>query len=132
MNQSTIMRCAAAVASLWLAGCGDETAPRYAQDRRMQSASEQSARNTPRVVDFQAQRHAGPVTRDAAISATVREDLLEFMSLAAVKIHVETVEGVVTLKGAAPDRDATQRATRIAQSVEGVREVRNYLMPRRG
>ena len=130
MNQS-ILRCAAACASLWLAGC-DDPAPRYAQDTRMPPALERSARNTPRVVDFQAQRHAGPVARDAFISATVREDLLEFMSLAAVKIHVETDEGVVTLKGAAPDRDAAQRAARIARSVEGVRDVRNNLVPRRG
>ena len=95
-------------------------------------AAEPAPQLAARAVEFPSERHAGPVTRDAAISALVRDDLLEFMSLAAVKIQVETVDGVVTLKGAALDRDAAQRAARIARSVEGVREVRNQLVPRKG
>jgi osmotically-inducible protein OsmY len=47
-------------------------------------------------------------------------------------IGVETRDQIVTLNGRVTSAGQTWRATRIAQSVEGVREVRNHLRTRVG
>ena len=129
MNRITL-RMALAGAGLCIAACGED-ASRVAMDARMQPASGHP-HNAARVIDFHAARQPAALTRDAAITAAIRAGLLEFMSLGAVKIDVRTEEGVVTLNGTAPDRDAAQRAERIARSVEGVKDVRNNLVRRWG
>jgi hypothetical protein len=64
---------------------------------------------------------------DAAITASIKADLLRDPDLSALKIDVDTRDGVVTLNGLAANDTAKTRAERMAQSVKGVREVRNHL-----
>jgi osmotically-inducible protein OsmY len=64
---------------------------------------------------------------DAAITASIKADLLRDPDLSALKIDVDTRDGVVTLNGLAANETAKTRAERMAQSVKGVREVRNHL-----
>jgi hypothetical protein len=64
---------------------------------------------------------------DAAITASIKADLLRDPDLSALKIDVDTHDGVVTLNGLAANETAKTRAERMAQSVKGVREVRNHL-----
>lgn len=64
---------------------------------------------------------------DAAITASIKADLLRDPDLSVLKIEVETRDGVVTLNGLAGNDAAKARAEKMAQSVKGVREVRNHL-----
>jgi hypothetical protein len=75
---------------------------------------------------------AGRQTRDAlsdaAITAAVKADLLKDPDVSALKIDVDTRDGVVTLKGQAESDAARSRAETIAQQAKGVREVKNRLV----
>jgi hypothetical protein len=64
---------------------------------------------------------------DAAITASIKTDILKDPDLSVLKIDVDTKGGVVTLNGLAASDAARERATRIAQGTKGVREVRNHL-----
>ena len=62
---------------------------------------------------------------DAAISAKVRTALAADPALSASKIGVTTREGVVELKGSAPDQRSRERAQVLAVAPEGVVRVDN-------
>lgn len=68
---------------------------------------------------------------DAAITASIKTDFLKDPDLSVLKIDVDTKAGVVTLNGLAGDEPARQRAEKMAGSVKGVREVRNFLVVKR-
>ncbi len=74
---------------------------------------------------------SGGKMSDAAITASIKTDFLKAPDLSILKIDVDTKEGVVTLNGLAENEQARQRAERMASSVKGVREVRNYLVVKR-
>ena len=65
--------------------------------------------------------------QDAAITASVNAELAKDPALSALRIDVDTVDGRVALRGTAPDTMARDRATQIAQAVEGVKSVDNLL-----
>lgn len=64
---------------------------------------------------------------DAAITASVNAELAKDPSLSALRINVDTSNGRVLLRGAAPDAAARDRATQLAQAVNGVVAVDNQL-----
>lgn len=64
---------------------------------------------------------------DAGVTAKVNAELAKDPSLSALKIDVDTKNGHVSLSGTAPDADAKDRATRLAQAVQGVLSVDNQL-----
>ena len=64
---------------------------------------------------------------DVSITARVSAGLAKDSALSALKIDVDTSNGVVTLKGPAPTQDAKDRASSIAQGVKGVSSVVNQL-----
>ena len=64
---------------------------------------------------------------DAAITAQISAGLAKDPTLSALKIDVDTRDGVVTLQGPAPTQEAKDRATAIAQGVKGVSSVMNQL-----
>ena len=65
---------------------------------------------------------------DAAITASVNAQLARDSELSALKIDVDTSDGRVALRGSAPNRDARDRATRLASGVDGVKSVDNQLI----
>jgi hyperosmotically inducible protein len=65
---------------------------------------------------------------DTAITANVKAGLLKDPDTSAVKIEVETNNGVVALNGVAKNDAARTRAEVIAKTVKGVNEVRNYVV----
>ncbi|HLX23536.1 MAG TPA: BON domain-containing protein [Usitatibacter sp.] len=69
----------------------------------------------------------GKTLDDAAITASVKTDILKDADLSVLKIDVDTKDGVVTLNGLANTEDAKTRATRLASGVKGVKEVHNNL-----
>lgn len=74
-----------------------------------------------------AANQAGDKIKDAAITTKVNAELARDNDLSALKINVDTNDGRVVLRGTAPNADARDRATTIAQRVEGVLSVDNQL-----
>jgi hyperosmotically inducible protein len=68
---------------------------------------------------------------DTAITASVKAGLLKDPDLSAIKIEVETTNGVVALNGVADNPVARDRAGTIAKSVKGVNEVHNNVVVRK-
>lgn len=64
---------------------------------------------------------------DAAITASVAAGLIKDPDLSALKIDIDTKQGVVSLYGPAPSETARMRATDIAKAVKGVSGVENKL-----
>ena len=64
---------------------------------------------------------------DITITAKVKTALAGDEQLSALSINVDTNNKVVTLTGPAPTQAAADRATYLAQAVEGVTQVRNQL-----
>lgn len=71
-------------------------------------------------------------TSDAAITASIKTDYVKDPDLSALKIDVDTHDGVVTLNGLAPSDAARQRAEKLAAANKGVKEVRNHLTLKQG
>lgn len=69
---------------------------------------------------------------DAAITASISADLAKDPDLSAIKINVDTKNGVVTLNGPAPTAAAKDKATTIAKAVKGVSAVDNKLVVKAG
>ena len=65
--------------------------------------------------------------KDATITTSINAELAKDPALSALKINVDTSDGKVALKGTAPDASARDRATVLAQRVEGVTGVDNQL-----
>lgn len=74
----------------------------------------------------------GAKVDDAAITASVKTGLAKDPDLSAIKIDVDTKEGVVTLIGPAPTSSARDRASDIAKAVKGVTSVSNKLTVKAG
>jgi len=68
---------------------------------------------------------------DAAITTAVNGALVKDDKLSALKIDVDTHDGRVVLQGTAPDAASQQRATQLAQAVDGVQSVDNRLTIKR-
>ncbi len=76
----------------------------------------------------QAGTTVGEKIDDVAITALVSSGLAKDPDLSAIKIDVDTKNGVVTLNGPAPTAAAKDKATEIAKQVKGVSSVNNQLM----
>lgn len=76
-----------------------------------------------------ANRTAGEVLSDAAITAAVKAELMKEPTLSALSINVDTTSnGAVTLKGEVETPAAKERAEQLARNTRGVREVTNLLV----
>jgi len=69
---------------------------------------------------------------DATITSKVNAALAADKDLSAVKIDVDTKDGVVTLTGPAPTPEAASKATKLAKDVKGVTSVKNNLTVKAG
>ena len=74
-----------------------------------------------------ADRMAGALN-DTGITAAVKTALAADPALSALKVEVNTTEGVVRLDGPAPDAKARERAGVLAAAPQGVRQVDNRLV----
>lgn len=70
---------------------------------------------------------ASAKVKDAAITTSINAELARDPSLSALKINVDTSAGRVVLQGTAPDGPSRDRATLLAQHVDGVVGVDNQL-----
>jgi len=69
---------------------------------------------------------------DGVITTKVNAALAADKDLSAVKIDVDTKDGIVTLTGPAPTAAAREHATDIAKNVKGVTSVNNQLTVKAG
>lgn len=85
-------------------------------------AGQEAQKSTDTAVDAIADK-----TRDAVITTTINAELAKDSKLSALKVNVDTADGRVILRGTAPDTASRERATELAQRVEGVKSVDNQL-----
>ncbi len=69
---------------------------------------------------------------DATITTKVNAELAGDKDLSAIRIDVDTKDGVVTLSGPAPSATARERASELARNVKGVSSVNNQLTVKAG
>jgi hyperosmotically inducible periplasmic protein len=88
----------------------------------VRAAGEKAKDNTAGAMDTVASK-----AKDALITSSVNAELAKDSQLSALRINVDTVEGRVALRGTAPDAASKDRATTLAQRVDGVKAVDNQL-----
>lgn len=76
----------------------------------------------------QASATMGEKIDDAVITTSVNASFAKDADLSAIKINVDTKDGVVTLNGPAPTAAAKDKATDLAKQVKGVASVNNQLV----
>jgi len=76
------------------------------------------------------QESTGQYVDDATITARVKSRFAEDQAVAATRISVETLKGVVQLSGFATSETERQRAAQLAAGVPGVKSVQNAVQVR--
>jgi osmotically-inducible protein OsmY len=74
--------------------------------------------------------NAGRVVDDSVITGKVKSALIADPTTKAHQIEVETFQGKVQLSGFVDSNEARTRATEIAKTVDGVKDVKNSLQLR--
>ena len=75
-------------------------------------------------------KSTGEYIDDSAITAKVKSEMLADKTVSGMKVNVETFKGTVQLSGFVDSALEARRAVEIAQSVKGVKTVRNDLVVR--
>lgn len=73
------------------------------------------------------QQSAGSYTSDSAITAKVKTKFVEDPVVSAMRLNVDTMNGVVQLSGFAKSAEEERRAIALAREVEGVKSVRDAI-----
>ncbi|HVY06609.1 MAG TPA: BON domain-containing protein [Burkholderiales bacterium] len=119
---------AAALATALAAGC-DRNKPAETAGQKLDHATERAGQKMDQAAAEVKQKteQAGDKLDDAAITAKVKTALITEPGLKALKIDVDTANGVVTLTGSVDSSQNLERATQVAQAVQGVKSVENRL-----
>ncbi len=108
------------------AGCSD-------RDTSTTSAMPQNNRAATSTLPADgAATRAGVAIEDSFITTSVKSAVLAEPGLSALKIDVDTKDGVVTLSGTVASSELKARATQIAQNTSGVRSVIDNLEVKTG
>lgn len=119
---------AAVLATALAAGC-DRNKPAETAGQKLDRTTERAGEKMEQAGADAKQKaeRAGDKIDDAAITAKVKTALIGEPGLKALQINVDTANGVVTLTGAVDTSQNLDRATQVAQSVDGVKSVDNRL-----
>ena len=137
---STTLMVASSVALLLTLGACDRAGPDTTA-QRSDSAESRPANVGARVgaaVDNAADKtramgaSAADKVDDAVITTKVKAAIAADKDLSAIKVDVDTQNGVATLSGPAPTAAAKERASAIARNVKGVNSVNNQLTIKTG
>jgi hyperosmotically inducible protein len=110
-------------------------APIFAQDdngsasqsmHRAGESAENAASDAGHAIEH-AYHGTATAVSDSAITAKVKGGLHENKITNGSDIHVDTMAGVVTLRGTVSSADASSNAQQVAQQTSGVKEVKNEL-----
>jgi osmotically-inducible protein OsmY len=119
-QRMTLLAALMASVGLVAAGCGDRSAEKVGE--KIDRTTSQVAAKTEAAAD-----KATAKMGDAAITGSVKTALIAEPNLSALKIDVDTMNGVVTLTGTVDNNDQKSRAVSIAQGVSGVSSVKDNL-----
>ncbi len=73
-------------------------------------------------------KEVGRIVDDSAITAKIKANIIKEVGLKGLQISVETHKGIVQLSGFVDNKTQIVRAEEIAQSIRGVKSVRNSLV----
>jgi osmotically-inducible protein OsmY len=73
------------------------------------------------------QQSAGAYASDSSITAKVKAKFVEDPVVSAMRLNVDTMNGVVQLSGFAKNSEEERRAIALAREVEGVKSVRDAI-----
>jgi hyperosmotically inducible protein len=127
-SQSITWITAVVLATAVAAGC-DRNKPTETAGQKLDSTTERAGQKMDQAAATVKEKseQAGDKAGDAAITAKVKTALIGEPGLKALKIDVDTANGVVTLTGSVDSPQNLDRATQVAQAVEGVKSVDNRL-----
>lgn len=142
INRYRITLLAAAVgATMTLAACGRNDADQRTAGQKLddtiakvEQKTEEAKVKSEAQMDKMGDKMANAADKtetamaDAAITASIKAELARDPALSALKIDVDTKDGLVNLNGSAPNANAKDRATRLAAGVKGVLSVDNHLV----
>lgn len=74
------------------------------------------------------QESTGEYIDDTAITTKVKAEIFNDPMLKVLQINVESYKGIVQLSGFVDSKQAVERAVQVAQSVDGVKDVKNSLV----
>jgi len=117
-----------------LTACSRQQDDELSAGQRVDNATAEAKRDSrelmadARMSAHEAADKTAQVTSDMGITAKVNAALVADDQLKATQINVDTRDGQVTLSGQAPDAKSRERATTLAQAVDGVKQVNNQLV----
>lgn len=119
----------AILATALAAGCDRNKLSAETAGQKLDRTAERAGEKMDQVVAGTKQKtdQAGDKFDDTAITAKVKTALIGEPGLKALRINVDTAHGVVTLTGAVDTPQSLDRATEVAQAVQGVKSVENRL-----
>ena len=132
MNRITEIRIglmtASSLALIALAGC-DQSAPAETAGRKVDQAMEKLGKKVEQTGDSARAgvAKAEQAVDDASITAAIKAKIIAEPGLKVLKIDVDTKNGAVTLTGSADSMENVNRASQIANNVQGVKSVENRL-----
>ena len=120
---------AALLGAALLTGCGRGETPTNTRAPQLPppATTAQAPAPTPNaeitVQGTDATRTAGQAVSDAAVTAKVKSALLQAPEVKGTDVNVDTVNGIVVLKGEVETQAQADRAVQIARNTEGVTRV---------
>jgi hyperosmotically inducible protein len=124
--------------SLDIDGSGSLSKTEASKDRSFNKSSFQAADvdsdealSQAEYADYKSQsqnKEVGRLVDDSAITAKVKANIIREEGLKGLQISVETHKGIVQLSGFVDNKTQIVRAEEIAQSIRGVKSVRNSLV----
>ena len=138
-KQRTVSLLAISAAAFMMAACDQSQPPTVGEkidagiERTQQAATEakkdlQAAGSEIKKDASQAGAAMADSAADLTITTKVKAAMAADDQLSALAISVDTTNKVVTLTGPAPTQEASDRASSMAQAVDGVTEVKNQLI----
>lgn len=129
MKALTKITSVVAVSAIVLLSAGCNRKDETTAGEKVDNAVATTKQETKDAGNYVENKSAGAVQTidDAAITTALKGKYVIDSDLKAIDINVDTVNGVVTLTGAAPNAAAVEKATTIAKTVDGVTDVKNQL-----
>lgn len=129
MKTLTKITSVVAVSAMVLLGAGCDRKENTTAGEKVDNAvanTKQETKDAGNYVENKTENAAQAID-DAAITTALKGKYVLDDELKAHDINVDTLNGVVTLTGAAPSAAAIERATTVAKTVDGVKDVKNQL-----
>jgi hyperosmotically inducible protein len=136
LRNRAVLAAVTSALALGLAACGEKPAgDQFGKNlergkERMDQAADSAERKLDQAGNAIREKaaEAGKAVDDASLTAKVKSALIAEPNLKSMTINVDSMAGVVTLKGTTDSQENRQKAAQIASTVEGVRDVKNELV----